>query len=115
MGHDGAMSRHFLLAARILSIFSVLVPALLALGVLQSGASPQNMLVGLLIQLTPAMVLGLLVTVAWHAPLPGGFILVLVSGIPLLLLPLPFPANFMFAAPMLLAGALFIAGGLSKS
>lgn len=115
LGHDGAMSRHFLLAARILSIFTVLVPALLALDVLQSGAAPHNMLIGLVIQLSPAMVLGLLVAVAWHAPVPGGIILVLVSGIPFLLLPLPFPINILFAAPPFLAGALFIAGGTTRS
>ena len=68
-----------------------------------------------MIQLTPSVILLTLLTVAWHTPIAGGVVFVIVSGVPLFFLPIPAPMNYIIAAPLLLAGALFIAGDIVKS
>lgn len=108
------MSRYLILAARLVAILTIAVPVVFALDVINSGASVPDMMVGLMIQLTPSVILLALLTLAWQQPVPGGIVFVVVSGVPLFFLPIPMPMNVMLAAPLLLAGILFIAGGVKQ-
>ena len=112
--HDGAMSRILVIAGRIAALFAIAVPTSFALDILASGAPLPDMLVGLMIQLIPSIVLLTLFGMTWDAPVPGGIVFVLVSGIPLLFLPIPFPTNLVLALPLFVAGLLLLASGLVK-
>lgn len=112
LAHKPVMSRYLILAARTLALLTIAAPLLLSLDLFSSGASAADIAIGMMIQLTPSVILLALLSVAWQQPVIGGMMFVLVSGIPLFFLPMGWPTNVITAAPLLAAGGLFIAGGV---
>ncbi len=95
-------------APRILGILGILFISLFSLDVFETGVSLTNLLVGFLVHNIPSLVLATVLVVAWKDERLGGYMFIMVSLIPFILLGNSFWVNAMLCAPFLLTGILFL-------
>ena len=96
-------------SARLVALAAIAFISLFALDVLEPGAPPATVLIGLAVHLVPSAVLVAFLVVAWRWPLAGGVLFLAVSVLPVLILANTPAVNAILAMPFALAGLLFLA------